>query len=369
MLKAYAVEDLKPGMIIGRDVSEDDVNILIQAGTVLTQPILDDLMTHAIFSVEVREGEETKAEEVPRSNLLDDAYVSCYERVYEVLADLLKALNEYGTLDLKALQRMIGSSDFRTLSNGAKAISQIHNMDRTRDYIVHHSLDVGILASLMGRWLSLTPYERYDLIVAGLFMDVGKMRISDNIINKHGKLTATEYGIVKNHTKIAVEMLEKTDLSTNRKILDGVLQHHERTDGSGYPMALTGNKISDFGRILALLDMYDAMASTRSYAKRVSPFHIFDILHDDVLNNRLDVQYAVLFMRRVCHALNGSWVRLNDGTIANIVYMDESRVTTLPVVQTTKGEFIDLNTMTDKKIACILTARELADERAKEQLL
>ena len=60
MLKAYAVEDLKPGMIIGRDVSEDDVNILIQAGTVLTQPILDDLMTHAIFSVEVREGEETK---------------------------------------------------------------------------------------------------------------------------------------------------------------------------------------------------------------------------------------------------------------------------------------------------------------------
>lgn len=368
MLKAYAVEDLKPGMVIGTDVSEDDVNVLIQAGTVLTQPILDDLMTHSIFSVEVREGEDPKEQAAPQTKLLDDTYVACYERTYTALEALLKTLNEYGQIDLKALQRLIGSADFRTLSDGAKAISQIHNMDRTKNYIVHHSLDVGILASLMGRWLGLTPYERYDLIVAGLLLDIGKMRISDTIINKHGKLTATEYGIVKNHTKIGGEMLQKTDLGANRKIMDGVLQHHERNNGSGYPFALKGDKISDFGRILALLDIYDAMASTRSYARRVSPFHIFDILNDDVLNNRLDVQYAVLFMRHVCHSLNGSWVRLNDGTVANIVYMDESRVTTLPVVQTTKGEFIDLNTASGKKIDCILTAKELADEQTKEQL-
>ena len=368
MLKAYAVEDLKPGMIIGTDVSEDDVTILIQAGTVLTQTILDDLMMHSIFSVEVREGEEPREDTQKQTNLLDDTYVSCYERVYDTLAGFLRTLNELGTIDLRALQRMIGSADFRTLSDGAKAISQIHNMDRTKDYMVHHSLDVGILASLMGRWLGLTPYERYDLIVAGLFLDVGKMRISNDIINKRGKLTATEYGIVKNHTKIGVEMLEKTDLAANQKILDGILQHHERRDGSGYPMGIKGDKIADFGRILALLDVYDAMASTRSYAKRMSPFYIFDILNDDVLNNRLDVQYTVLFMRRVCHALNGSWVRLSDGTVAHIVYIDESRVTSLPVVQTTKGEFIDLNTAAGRKIDCILTAKEFADEQAKEQL-
>lgn len=102
--------------------------------------------------------------------------------------------------------------------------------------------------------------------------------------------------------------------------------------------------ISRFGRLLAILDIYDAMAGDRVFAKRRSPFDVFAILYDDILNGKLDTEYGVFFLKNLCHSLNGSWVQLSNGEQGRIVYIDESRVTSLPVVQTASGEFIDLNT-------------------------
>ena len=101
------------------------------------------------------------------------------------------------------------------------------------------------------------------------------------------------------------------------------------------------------------------MAANRSYAKRNSPFDIFQILYEDILNGKLDTHFGILFMRRLCHSLNGNWVGLSNGQRAKIVYVDESRVTAMPVVQTTKNEFIDLNRNHEIKIEALLTANEV----------
>ena len=103
------------------------------------------------------------------------------------------------------------------------------------------------------------------------------------------------------------------------------------------------------------------MAADRSYARRHSPFDIFQILMDDILAGRLDTRYGIPFIRNLCRDLNGSWVKLTTGEKGRIVYIDESRVSSLPIVQTTKNKFYDLNKEKDVHIEQILTAEEAGE--------
>lgn len=377
MLKAYAVSDLRPGMTIGKDVIGNDASVLIQAGTTLDNAMIAMLNAQAVYSVEVWSKDEVEEEtaappapappaeappsvhHVEKDVLLDDSYIGVYNETYKALEKMLIDLRDKDTFDMADLDGIFQKKTFYTLCDGAKAVSQSHNMSRKGKYVVHHNLGVAILAGLMARWLRMDATSRRDLITAALFLDAGKLRISDAVLNKRARLTPTEYGIVMNHPKFSYEMLLKTPLSGNQNVIYGVLQHHERCDGSGYPYHIPAAQISAFGKILGILDVYDAMAADRAYAKRSSPFDIFTIINDDILAGRFDTQYGVLFIRQVCHALNGNWVRLSSGDSGRIVYLDESRIASLPVVETTKGEFLDLNQKKDVRIEWILTAEEV----------
>lgn len=357
MLKVYAVESLRAGMIVGRDVVDEQGNSLISTGTVLTKEMIYGLLDRPIFSVYIEEDEPTAGPS--KEHLLDAAYTSCYEAVYQQLEAMFEGLAERGEFDANDLQAIMDEKNFTELCDGAKAVSQIHNMGQEGSYLVHHSLHVGILAGLMGRWLGLSVLDQYNLVIAGLFLDIGKKQVPVEILEKQGKLTDEEFEQVKRHSQYSHDLLSKTTLNANQDIMQGILQHHERCDGSGYPLQIKGETISRFGKILAILDMYDAMASDRGFAKRRSPFDVFATLYDDILDGKLDTEYGVLFIKHLCHALNGNWVRLTTGEKGKIVYLDESRVRSLPVVQTEQGEFIDLNKNRDIKVECILTADEV----------
>ena len=154
--------------------------------------------------------------------------------------------------------------------------------------------------------------------------------------------------------------MENSELEGRTDLMNGIIQHHERDDGSGYPSGLKGDAITTFGKVLAILDCYDAMASSRSYAAKRSPFEVFKVLYADVLDGKLDSEYAVLFMRKMNAALNGCWLRLSDGSAGRIVYVDESRVTAMPVIQLADGGFIDLNTVKDLTVVEIMTASDVS---------
>ena len=358
MLKVYAVENLRSGMKVGRDIMDEHDQVLIGTGTNLTKEMIYGLLDRPIFAVYIEE-EEAPGEVPGREHLLDDNYTSCYNDVYDRLSIIFSGLAERGEFNANDLQAIMDERNFTELSDGAKAVSQIHNMEQTGSYLVHHCLHVGILAGLMGKWLGWSVLDQYNLVIAGLFIDIGKLRIPREILEKQGSLTEGEFDMVKKHVQFGHDMIAGTTLSANQDIMQGVLQHHERCDGSGYPRGLTADKISRFGRILAILDIYDAMASDRVFAKRKSPFDVFSTLYDDILDGKLDTEYGVLFIKHLCHSLNGNWVGLSNGEKGRIVYLDESRVRSLPVVQTAGGEFIDLGKNRDIKVTCILTANEV----------
>ena len=383
MLKAFAVRSLLPEMLIGRTVYEGDTEIvLVEGGTVLDRATINLLKEKGIASVYVDEDsilaavqreKAAKANAAPkafadktapapeRTVKLDSKYEEDYRYVYTEMEKLFQQAAITGKLNMDILQPVMASGRLRDLyKEGATAISMIYTMNQEGDYNLHHCVHLAILGGLMAKWMGLNGIDRQNLVLAGLFLDIGKQFIEKDLLEKKGRLTEEEFDILKNHVVDSFKVLEGSDLSGRKDLMDGVIQHHERCDGSGYPSGLDGDQISTYGKVLAVLDSYDAMASSRTYAEKRSPFEVFKILYADVLDGKLDSEYAVLFMRKLNAALNGCWLRLSDGSAGRIVYIDESRVTAMPVVQLVDGGFIDLNTVKDITVVEIMTAAEVS---------
>ena len=385
MLKAFAVRSLLPDMLIGRTVYEGDTDVvLIEGGTVLNREMINLLKEEEVASVYVDEDsilsavQKEKAAKVERAAeekeplfniavlperdaLVDTKYEEDYKFVYGEMEKLFADAALTGKLNMDILQPVMASSRLRDLyKEGATAVSLIYSMNQEGDYNIHHCVHLAILGGLMAKWMHLSGIDRQNLVLAGLFLDIGKQFIPHEILEKKGKLTDEEFDLMKNHVVDCFKLVEGSPLAGRSDLMNGIIQHHERSDGSGYPSALQGEQISTFGRVLAVLDSYDAMASSRAYAQKRAPFEVFKVLYADVLDGKLDSESAVLFMRKLNAALNGCWLRLSDGTAGRIVYIDESRVTAMPVVQLDSGGFLDLNTVKDITVVEIMTAAEVS---------
>ena len=381
MLKAFAVRSLLPEMLIGRTVYDGETDIvLVEGGTVLDRETIDLLKEKEVASVYVDEDsilaavQREKAVKAAKESggsegyvaperdvKLDEKYAEDYRYVYGEMEKLFQQAALTGKLNMDILQPVMANGRLRDLyKEGATAVSMIYSMNQDGDYNLHHCVHLAILGGLMAKWMGLNGIDRQNLVLAGLFLDIGKQFIEKDLLEKKGRLTEEEFDILKNHVVDSFKLLESSDLSGRADLMNGVIQHHERNDGSGYPSGLEGDQISTFGKVLAVLDSYDAMASSRTYAEKRSPFEVFKILYADVLDGKLDSEYAVLFMHKLNAALNGCWLRLSDGTAGRIVYIDESRVTAMPVVQLADGGFIDLNTVKDITVVEIMTAAEVS---------
>lgn len=187
-----------------------------------------------------------------------------------VVRDVMRDVRLGRSVDGHGVNRVVDSmvdSIFRN-RDALCSLTRIKDYD---EYTFVHSINVCVLCLTMGRHLGMSRRELQDLGVGALLHDVGKMRLPAAILNKPGKLTAEEFGLVKNHPAFGVELLEKThEISdTSRNV---VARHHERYDGSGYPSGLGGHAIGRAGQIAAIADVYDAITSDRCYSRGLPPF-------------------------------------------------------------------------------------------------
>ncbi|MEM9413964.1 MAG: HD-GYP domain-containing protein [Planctomycetota bacterium] len=136
-------------------------------------------------------------------------------------------------------------------------------LDAKDPYTYGHSDRVAHLAVELARAIGLEEQEVERLRIAGLVHDVGKIGVPESVLCKTGKLTDEEYEQIKLHPRIGYNILK--GIPQMEDVLDGVLYHHERWDGRGYPDRIAGENIPLYGRILAVADTFDAMSSTRSY--------------------------------------------------------------------------------------------------------
>lgn len=132
-----------------------------------------------------------------------------------------------------------------------------------------HSNEVARLAILLAKNMNFTNERIINLAVSGYLHDVGKIFTGIDIIGKQGSLTAEEYEILMEHPSVGYRHLK--NFIEDEEILLGILQHHERMNGNGYVKHLHNDEISEFGRIIAVADVFSAMTSIRPYKKAISP--------------------------------------------------------------------------------------------------
>jgi putative nucleotidyltransferase with HDIG domain len=138
-------------------------------------------------------------------------------------------------------------------------------VDAKDAYTCGHSERVALLSRHLAKTIKLTDNEVERVYMAGLLHDVGKIGVPEAVLQKPGKLTTEEFDQMKKHPEIGARIL--ADIKQIRDIIPGVLHHHERYDGKGYPAGLAAETIPMMGRVLCLADCFDAMTSNRTYRK------------------------------------------------------------------------------------------------------
>ena len=160
-----------------------------------------------------------------------------------------------------------------------------------------HSLHVAIYAVNLGYFIGLNQGELYQVGVAGLFIDVGMFKIEDNIRYKESKLSKSEFHLMQQHSKFSVEIMNHNHIH-DPYIVEAVLHHHERYDGSGYPEQLYGNRITKFASILAICDVFDALTNARPYRKKYTYFEALKfIMKDPSMKDKFNNHYLQVFLK------------------------------------------------------------------------
>lgn len=144
------------------------------------------------------------------------------------------------------------------------AMQWLTNLRKRDEYTAIHSLNVCIFALTFGRYLGLNEEELNELGIGALLHDIGKMRIPLEILNKEGKLTLEEYAVIREHARHGYEILQGT-AGLPPSTLEIAYSHHERKKGTGYPQGLRDAEIPLFAKMVAIVDIYDAITSDRAY--------------------------------------------------------------------------------------------------------
>lgn len=365
-MKEYQTKDLLPGMVTAIPVRTKRGQLIINPNVELTRTLISRLEFYGIASVQITENKQVAT---PMETPKDPAYfpakspVSAPSPVSDAsYSQKLKSSPEFQRFQVDFTLR---SQDLKNcfdayLSDGgtvnkeellSKTISlvnpkqttldvfdMLHNMRQVNDSTYAHSLNVAIISRIIGKWLHFSNEELDTLILAGLLHDIGKTKIPDEVLNKDGKLTDEEFQMIRNHPKYGYDILKSQPL--NSHIKKAALMHHERCDGSGYPMGLTMEEIDDYALIIAIADVYDAMTAARSYRAPLCPFEVIAEFEKDGLQ-KYKPKYILTFLENIANAYQNNRVMLSDGTSARIVLLNHRRLSK-PLVQLDDGACIDL---------------------------
>ena len=182
----------------------------------------------------------------------------------------MASVGQVCTMATKAVNRLVSSVE----NKGYCFVSELKSYD-ARTY--QHSLNVAGLSLAIGKEMRLKTEKLEQLGLCALLHDIGKTRLPISLINKTNPLTDNEYKVIKTHSEQGGNYLKEKNLQ-DADILSGVLHHHEKFNGSGYPSGLMGDRIPLFSRIISIADVYDAVTSARPYRKPVPASEALDLI-------------------------------------------------------------------------------------------
>lgn len=355
------VTQLEPDMVVAEDIYTFSNQLIIQQGTHLTDKIITRLKFYSIQTVRLCVDDNTPepipvqpyATEFYQENLkqstefkeFNHAHLEMAGHLKEIMHDLIEATDEANvSLLYHEINRVVSKS-----RNGLHVLEMLHCMRGYDDLTYIHSINVALICRVLGTWLNFSDKDLETLTICGLLHDIGKVTIPYEIISKPSSLTDEEFSTMKAHSLRGYNILRPQKVNIHIKM--SAMMHHERCDGSGYPLGLQGNQIDSYAKIVMIADVYDAMTSARVYRGPLCPFEVLSVFEKEGLT-KYDPKYIMTFFDNITMLYQNCSVRLSDGSTGKIVLMHRNNLTR-PII-CVGSNFINLSDNDDLFITEVL---------------
>ncbi len=346
--KYMRTRQLTPGMRVDHPVVDRLGRILVARGAELDDYIIDSMVKKGIMSVYIQEITDDDEDElspaaqknIDRLRTDDRAKVHLSDSVRERVATGIHYV--YSNTDDPELVRTTNNIADTLLSaiqeNDAMAID-ISTLKTSDEYTFKHSVDVATISMIVAKQMGMTDTEIHEIGVAGLLHDLGKTKIPLEILNKPARLDDDEFAVMRQHPVFSYRMIkDNPDLSDEIKL--AVLQHHEKINGKGYPMAVSGAKISPYAKVLSVADIYDALVTERPYKSAFSQREAVEMIMS--MTQELDLFAMENFLHSMILYPVDSVVELSNGEKAKVVKNSPYYILRPTVVGLTSGKVYDL---------------------------
>lgn len=243
-------------------------------------------------------------------------------RLAEAVSDAMQELQSGSVLAIESIQAA-ARPFIDSVERNPDALGWLTLMRQKDTGIYRHALSAAVLVLTYGRHLGLPRPALESLALGGLLFDVGKIRISDTVLMKPDRLTDSEFKCYQQHVEHGIEILTQCH-GVNDTVLSMVRTHHERHDGSGYPLGLKGDMIPAFGKIAGIADAYRTMLESSTAGKRLSA-------HDALtyLSRHRGLQFDEALVEEFIQAIGiyptGTLVKLSDGCVGVVIEQNRMR--------------------------------------------
>ncbi|GGI44211.1 HD family phosphohydrolase [Paenibacillus marchantiophytorum] len=338
-------------LIVGDKLLSDSYNTvglhLLSAGTVLDASDIHMLNRHNVDYVDIEPRANgldlTEHNEIPNRQANESQLLN-FQNSITAIKDIFTSVSTGGSIDNDLVE-----SAFNPLIDSFQeekdVVSLLLSLTSQDDYTYQHSVQVGMLSYYIAKWMNKSEKDALYIGKAGYLHDIGKCKIDPDILNKPAKLTNDEYNEIQKHTIYGYEII-KSSMKDNTLALVA-LQHHERMDGSGYPMRKKSTEIHSFSLIIAVADVYSAMICKRVYQEKRDLLIVLKELHR-MSFGQLDPKITQVFIRNMIPNFIGKKVSLSDGRIGTIVMTNPSDFFR-PLINI-NNEFLDLSQLQDIEI-------------------
>ena len=262
-MRFIPIQSVREGTVIKENIYSQNNSILLREGTALKQSYIRHLFFMGINGLYI---EDDVSKDIEVTRVISGSLKN------EAVKKMKDAFN-FATQDKTSTSKMLQTSNAMhelienviddILSNENLMINMV-DLKIFDDYTFYHSVSVATISIMIAISMGFNKSDLISLGLSSILHDIGKVFTPKEILNKKGRLTDSEMEIIKTHSDVGYRYL-KDKFNVPMKSYLGVLQHHERWDGTGYPLGLKKDKISLFARIISIADVYDALTSERPY--------------------------------------------------------------------------------------------------------